>query len=202
MWRSRMFWRLFAAQAVLLLAAIGLLGAFIVQRVERHYLQQLDERLRVKALLVRELTLAPGAVPKDELQRRVQRLGRETRTRLTLLNEKGDVLADSQEDPGRMKNHLGRPEVQQAREHGFGKSTRFSATVHEEMSYAALRVDAPGQPVFYVRVALPLDQIQDELARLRGLVWTAVGATALAAMAVAFFLARRITRPLQELTAG
>ncbi len=70
------------------------------------------------------------------------------------------------------------------------------------MSYIAPRVDQPGKPSLYVRVALPLDRIADDLADLRKLIWTTGAITALGAMALAFWLARRIVNPLQELTAG
>jgi two-component system phosphate regulon sensor histidine kinase PhoR len=49
---------------------------------------------------------------------------------------------------------------------------------------------------------LPADRVEGELAALRNLIWTAVAATSLGAMALAFWLARRIVHPLQELTAG
>ena len=53
-----------------------------------------------------------------------------------------------------------------------------------------------------IRVALPLAAIEERLAEIRRLVWTTAALTAAAGMALAFWLARRITRPLQELTAG
>src|SRR5262249_9539534 len=102
-------------------------------------------------------------------------------------------------DPALMKNHAGRPEVQAARATGFGTSTRFSSTVQEPMMYGALRT-AEGQAVAYVRIALPLNEVQAELTRLRSIVWTTAAGTALAALLFALWLARRMTRPLQELT--
>src|SRR6266545_2179384 len=202
MWRLQTFWRLFGSYALLLLAVVGLLGFVIVQRVERYHLRQTEDRLRTKALLVQELVAATAAEDLERLQQRMQELGKQIRTRLTLLAADGRVLADSAENPSHMENHAQRPEVLAAKEHRFGMATRHSDTVGESMSYAALRVDAPGQRVAYVRVALPLDHIREELAALRGLVWTAAGVTALGALALAFWLARRITRPLQELTEG
>src|SRR5262249_17995203 len=114
-----------------------------------------------------------------KLQEQIRALGKRLDTRLTVIDDAGLVLADSQEDPGRMENHAHRPEVQQARAQGFGSSARFSTTVGESMSYVALRVPRPGLPPAFVRVALPLDRIEDDLAALRNLIWTAVAATAL-----------------------
>jgi two-component system phosphate regulon sensor histidine kinase PhoR len=200
MWRSRMFWRLFGTFGVLLLATIAFLGIIVVNRVEQHFLQQIEESLEAKAILVRE-SLDGG--PKDQtLQDRVRNLGAETVMRITLIDATGDVLADSEEDPKKMDKHDTRPEVLEARSADFGTSTRFSTTLHQSMMYVALRAEPPRRGVAYVRVALPLSRIQRQLAELRGLGWTTAAITSVAAMVLAFWLARHITQPLHELTVG
>src|SRR5579862_5562828 len=47
-----------------------------------------------------------------------------------------------------------------------------------------------------------IDGVADELATLRRVVWTTAGVTGFLAMGLAFWLARRITFPIQELTEG
>jgi len=195
-----MFWRLFGTFAGLLLATIAVLGIIVLNRVEKHFLQQIEESLEAKAILVRE-SLEGG--PKDQsLPERVLSLGSETGLRITLIAANGDVLADSEEDPKKMEKHDTRPEVLAARFGGTGATTRFSSTVHQSMMYVALRTESSRQGVAYVRVALPLSKVQGQLAELRGLGWTGALITALAAMILAFWLARYITRPLHELTVG
>jgi two-component system phosphate regulon sensor histidine kinase PhoR len=204
MWRSRTFWRLFGWQAALLVAAVGLLGLVIYQRVERYHLEHVEDRLRARALILsKSLPWQQGELPED-LQDRIRALRDKLDTRLTVIDAAGNVRADSDKNHEGMVNHRDRPEIREARHSpsGFGASTRFSDTLAESMRYVALRVDRPrGDPVF-VRVALSLDQVGRELADLRRLIWTAVVLTALGAMAVAFWLARRITRPLADLTRG
>ncbi len=196
-----MFWRLFGIYGVLLISAIGLLGVIVVRRVEQHYLQQIEDSLHTKAVLVREVVRNQPADKAPSLQERVGALRQEIATRITLIADDGRVLADSEEEPGRMENHGNRPEVLQARNARFGTATRFRSTVGQQMMYVALRT-ADGGPIAYVRVALPLDNVQEQLAGLRGLVWTAAAVTGVAALALAFWLARRITQPLKELTTG
>jgi two-component system, OmpR family, phosphate regulon sensor histidine kinase PhoR len=203
MWRSRTFWRLFGSIGLLLLCSIGLLGWVVIGRVERQVNAQTEANLRTKAILVREVVTAQP-LPDEffpPLQKRVTSLGQEIATRITLLADDGRVLADSEEDPRAMENHADRPEVEAARREGFGSSTRFSATLGQPMTYAALHVDGRG-PVAFVRVALHLADVEERLGDLRRLVWTAAAGTALAALALAFWLAGRITGPLRELTEG
>jgi two-component system phosphate regulon sensor histidine kinase PhoR len=45
-------------------------------------------------------------------------------------------------------------------------------------------------------------EVEDRVSELKDLVWTAAGLTAVLALGLAFLLARRITRPIQELTVG
>jgi len=200
MWRSRMFWRLFGTFGILLLATIAFLGISVLNRVKQHFLQQVEESLEGKAILVRE-SLDGG--PKDEsLQDRVRNLGAETSLRITLIGANGDVLADSEEDPIRMEKHDTRPEVVAARSAGIGTATRFSTTLHQSMMYVALRTESQPRGVAYVRVALPLEKVEAQLAWLGRVVGSAAAISGIAALALALWLARRFTRPLQELTTG
>ena len=122
MWHSRTFWRLFAAYGLLWLTAIGLLGVVILARVEEQFLGQIEERLRSKALLVREVVRGQTTADAPVLQRRIEELRQEIVTRITLMDRNGTVLADSDKDPRRheVENHLERPEVQRALHDRFG----------------------------------------------------------------------------------
>src|SRR5262249_13899477 len=202
MWRLGMFWRLFILYGVLLLLALGVLGALIVGRVEQHYEHQIEDDLRARALLIRDLVQgqSPESVP--PLQERVEAIGRELATRITLLDVNGRVLAESERDPAAIENHADRPEIQEATEKRFGTASRFSRTIGQPLRYVALRTDDPAGSVAYVRVALPLTRTHERLAELRWLVWSAAAVAALAGTALTFWLARRITRPVEELTRG
>jgi two-component system, OmpR family, phosphate regulon sensor histidine kinase PhoR len=197
-----MFWRLFGTYGVLMLGAIGLLGAVLVSRVEKHYAHQIDERLKRNALFIADLVRdwPPGQA--ELLENKVRAWGQENGTRITLLDRSGRVLADSVENPQAMENHLDRPEIQEARAAGIGMAARFSDTVKQSMQYVALRTDDASPLIGYVRVALPMDEIHQEVLWLHRVVWTAAAITSLAAMVLAFWLSRRFTQPVQQLTEG
>ena len=201
MWRSRIFWRVFGTYGVLLVSAIGLLGMVVVGRVEQHFLQQIEGSLRIKAVLVREAVRGwPGGSDAAALQSRMIALRKQIATRITLIDDDGTVLADSEADPAQMENHSDRPEVRQARESPFGTTTRFSRAVQQPMMYVAVRTGADRGDVAFVRVAVPLDNVRQQLGELRNVVWTTAAITGVVALLLAFWLVRRITHPLQELT--
>jgi two-component system phosphate regulon sensor histidine kinase PhoR len=199
--RWRTFWRLFGTYAVLVLAVVALLGKLIVSRVERFELKQIHDSLNSKAALIEGIVEESPVDLMPRLEVYLQNWSQQLGARITLIGVDGAVLADSHEQSAKMENHAGRPEIVQAREEGVGRSTRHSRTVGESMMYVARRTNGKSS-VAYIRVARPLDQVEQELAQLDSLVWTFAGLSAVAVLALAFWLARRITKPLQELTAG
>jgi two-component system phosphate regulon sensor histidine kinase PhoR len=202
MWHSRLFWRLFGTFTGLIVASTGFLGVSVIARVERHYLRQMEDNLRTKAVLLREVVRDRPAEGGHALQARVRTLREEVDTRITLLDADGIVLADSDEDPARMEPHDSRPEIRAARAKGIGTASRWSDTVGQTLMYVALRTGEGSHPIAFVRVALPLGQIEGQLAELRRMIWTATGVIFLAALGMAFWLSRSVAQPLHEIIAG
>lgn len=60
--------------------------------------------------------------------------------RLTLIQEDGTVLFDTDADPQTVENHRDREEIQQAFWGGTGRSSRYSSTLTEKTTYEAVRL--------------------------------------------------------------
>ena len=195
--RSHIFWKLYVVYVVLILISGVLVGVLVAQRTEQESLDDIRSSLEAQAVLLREMgepSLRGWA--DSSLQERVQAVGRETHTRLTVIRTDGVVIADSDENPAGMDNHGNRPEILAARSGGRGAATRFSDTIGAEMMYLALSVEAEGQVVGYVRTSLPLSRIGQRLGRLRAAVAAGVGVSVLVALMLGFLVARGFTRPL------
>jgi two-component system phosphate regulon sensor histidine kinase PhoR len=196
--RSSMFWQMFLAFGTLIVVALGGLGLFIGYWVEQQALRQMEDRLKSKAVLLQEIAREGKA---DQLQSRVLALREKIDTRITLIAPDGHVVAESERDPADLDDHGKRPEVEEARTAPFGVKTRYSKTVQKNMMYVAVRTtDNP--EVEFVRVALPVSDVQAQAASLAHLVWSAAGAMAALALIVTWILTRRLVQPLQELTAS
>jgi two-component system phosphate regulon sensor histidine kinase PhoR len=205
MWRSRTFWRQFLSFSILSLGLIALLGILLVSRVEHHYMDQMEDRLRSQAVLGVEMVRGRPVEGMPALQQRFEAMRRRQPLRITLLADDGTVLVESDRDPRRypMENHADRPEVLEARQRGIGISrSRRSATLGQDLMYVAIRTDDDRGAVAFVRAAWPLADIHTKLAELRSIIWSAAAVAGLIALALSFWLARRVTRPLQELTVG
>src|SRR5262245_33583785 len=202
MWRSRMFWQMFGACGAIILFSVGVTGAFVEARVESNQLEQIKEHLRAEAVFVETLLRDLPAADAPKLWARLTQHTPALASRLTLIAADGSVLADSTHDPETMENHADRPEVQAARAGGVGTATRHSTTVSQPLMYLAVKTNGATGPVAFVRVALPVGVVQEQLAGVRWLIWSAAGLTAAVALVLAFWLARRIALPIQQLTEG
>ncbi len=164
-------WRLLVLIELVVLVVMVALALILSATVRRTYLAHLEEQLTVEARLIGDaLTPAMASGPPNGfLDTEAHRYASMLDARVTLIGPDGTVWGESHEDLTRMENHLGRPEIQQALAEGRGSSIRFSHTVGYEMMYVAVPVQAEGQVVGFVRVALPIQQIQANLNRLQ---WT------------------------------
>jgi len=192
-----MFWEIFAAFGALNLLAIGMVGLIVTSRAEKAELRHVEARLLSRAKYVNGLLAAADTGDEKRLW---QRLAGPSDTRITLIASDGRVLADSVRDAESLENHGDRPEIIAACEQGTGTATRYSSSVGQTMMYLA--VSNADSSVAFVRVALPVGDIREQVTFLRGMIWTTAGLTAALSLGLAFWLARRTTRPLQELTAG
>jgi len=80
--------------------------------------------------------------------------------RVTIVDNKGVVLYDSEADKNKMENHLKRPEIVEANKYP-GKicfSMRKSKTLNNFFLYAAKKVEIGNKPLF-IRVSVLLDKI-------------------------------------------
>jgi two-component system phosphate regulon sensor histidine kinase PhoR len=203
MWSSRLFWKLFLAYAGLILAPTALLAALVSAQQRDQVVAHLRDRLRAEAVVLRSRVVADLAAGKhDGLQDLMVSLARETGTRLTIMAADGPrtVLADSEQDPAQMEPHGDRPEVVEASEKGVGVRDHVSRTLGIPMMYVAMRVDGPaGNPVGFVRVALPMETVEAQVAARQELVWGISLVVGLATLAVTYLVVGRITRPVQSL---
>ena len=193
-----MFWQMFLAFGLLIVLALAGLGAVVGDWVEQQALGQVEERLKSKAVLLVEIARDRRT---DELQSRIQALRDKIDTRITMIASDGHVVVESESDPADLDDHGKRPEVEAARTAPFGVATRHSKSLKKNMMYVALRTtNVPG--VAFVRVAVPVTELQSQAGDLQHLVWIAAAGMAMVALIVAWVLTRRLVQPLQQLTAG
>ena len=135
--RRPLFIQLFYSYVPIIIIALIVLVFFINQITRDFYYKHVKEDLYERAVLTSKLiSLHKGG--RQSFQELVKSAGKETIMRITIVDESGVVIADSDEQPSLMDNHSNRPEIIQSKKSGVGSSQRFSTTLNQEMMYLAL----------------------------------------------------------------
>ena len=186
--------------AVLGLALAGIFFATTTRR-------QLNQR--IENTLVAEARLAADLLARDtqlltvpQLEDEAIRIGRLIGTRVTFIASTGVVVGDSSETldgVAAMENHGQRPEVVEARATGLGQARRYSDTLKIDMLYVAVPVTHPA--IAFVRVALPLTDVRQQLASVGTATATALGLALVGAIGIAAIFSFRIGRRVRRVAA-
>ncbi|MGD8538117.1 MAG: ATP-binding protein [Candidatus Aminicenantes bacterium] len=135
-----------------------------------------------------------------ELDAWAKNLGKRINTRITVIDEEGIVLADSDEDPAVMVNHKFRPEIAEAYRGAVGRSLRFSNTVKADMLYIGIPLELGGGVTNVLRLSLYVEDINNLLSDLSHIMWRSILGITLLALFGTFLFARHISRPVKEMS--
>lgn len=203
MLRSRFLWQLFGALGAIILVSTLVFGSLATTQVQTDARNNIRESLRTQASILTQLLLPNLRRDEPISMEALTRITGDGNNRITLIDSDGVVLADNREAPGAMDNHLNRPEIRAAMESGLGTSERFSETVSTNLMYVALRIDDDdGTALGFVRVAVPLARVEQQLALLRNQILLSGSVIAAIFFGVGFLLARQITLPISRMTDG
>jgi two-component system phosphate regulon sensor histidine kinase PhoR len=194
-------WRITILYVLLILTTMLGLGLYLSNFLRQTYLNDLEAQLATEAHIVGDILqpiLQTEGIDASRIDSVAKTWGRTLNARLTIIAPVGRVLGESDEDYRQMDNHRDRPEVIAALADGQGSSVRFSRTVGYDMLYTAI-VQGEGESKVIVRVAVPLDQVQANIARLQRILFSATLLATLLAAILAAWIASRTSRPVQEL---
>jgi hypothetical protein len=85
--------------------------------------------------------------------------------RITIIDEFGVVIADSDKELSQIKNHLNRKEIIEAKNNIIGKDTRKSETINKELLYIAKKITISNK-IYYIRMADYISIITDNFISL------------------------------------
>jgi two-component system phosphate regulon sensor histidine kinase PhoR len=196
------FARVFAGYLViiLMLSAASLFG--FADTFRDLYRRTLSDNLNSLALALKpDATemIASGNI--GRLEEYVTESGSRLKTRITVIDLTGKVLADSDENPRTMENHRNRPEVAEALTGVTGRSTRFSSTTNQEALYVAVPMTKNGRVSGALRTSIFVKDVRFPPGLMGRMVKIGLLLSLLALIA-ALILSRNISRPIKELTAA
>jgi two-component system phosphate regulon sensor histidine kinase PhoR len=168
--RARLFWKLGLTYFALLLGVLLAVDFYSSRVLRRASIRSASDKLA--SLLNIAQARPPHLEDPAELHAWAEWMG-QSGARVTVIDNTGRVLADSQHDPETMENRSNQPEVEQALAAGEGQSVRHSATLGRDLVYRAVRCDQAGGPAVVIRMALPLAQVDASVWELRRRIYAA-----------------------------
>lgn len=151
--------------------------------------------------------LEPLLTTTSDFDRFVAQAAGKTFLRVTVIDENGTVIAESDADKTTMENHLGRVEVMHAMTKPYGTAVRYSKTVKTDFIYVAHKIITP-ERTFYVRLAMGLDGVMKHFYVLWIQLVGAFGILVIIALMIAYSISKKarydilqITRYLDEVSA-
>lgn len=154
--RKGLFRRIFILYAVIMLLAVLSVQLYITDTVRDTYINDQQEKLLVQTALISNDVSFKTQAPQDLLCRQLKEI---ISARVTIIALDGKVLGDSDSSSSQMENHGLRQEIQRAEMNGTGMAIRFSDTVKHDFLYVARMIVENAQPAGYVRVSVPLREV-------------------------------------------
>ena len=190
------FRRIFILYTLILLLAIVVIELSITDTVRENYIKDLHSNLTVQARLISDSISFKTPSPLDDLCRQLKEI---TGVRVTIVALDGRVLGDSETDSTRMDNHAHRQEIQQAALDGTGMSVRFSDTLKYDFLYVAIKVARGAGPEGFIRLSMPLKDVDAAINLLRARIILVVTLILLATGVVSLWQIERIRRLTQQI---
>lgn len=185
---------------MVVLLCTGIIGFYLVFTLEDLFVSQITKNLFVEANLL--LAYLPDLAENPSLDELARSLKYWLQARITIINSEGVVLGDSDEASTTLENHLYRPEIQEALKNGQGTSKRFSTIVQQNLLYIALPVRKPDDSLTgFLRLALPLVEIEQILQKIRNKIILGSGLALLFALLVGISLARSLENKILNIIA-
>jgi two-component system phosphate regulon sensor histidine kinase PhoR len=142
----------------------GLFGeVYITSAVRENYIDNLKRNLLSQINLISKSI----SFTQTHLDSLCKQLRKDIGARVTVILSDGRVIGDSDKDSALMDNHLHRTEIEQSRLFGTGMSIRYSDTLKYNLLYVAKKVMRGEDNEGYVRLAVPLKDVDSSVNLLR-----------------------------------
>ena len=194
-------WQLFPSHVIILVCAMLAVAWYGTHSLKNFYADQMGSFLEAQSkLILSEVTDLTVAEKFSDLEAFCRETGKKISIRITVVEPAGNVICDSDKDYRSMQSHANRPEIIQALTGNVGLSKRYSTTTRQEMLYVAIPIRKNSSIMGILRSSVPLTAIESELQNIYPKLAFGMLVIILFASAITLFLARKISKPLEQMT--
>jgi len=170
-----------------------------LQTSQKYYTNRLNHELSVQGKLLTDLFINEfKSVEEMDFQNFAIEYGKSVNARLTIIDQNGKVLGDSESSPEIMENHINRPEIIKALQNEIGFSKRYSETLGVHLIYIACPIktkDFTG----VLRLSVPLVEIQEMNRTIADYSMIGILFGVIIAIIAAFIFSKKFSRPIRQL---
>lgn len=131
----QLFLRTYISIFIAILITLTLVTYFWAKNL---YLKQIEKNLIQN---IDSLSIVLKEIPNlNNLKTITKDLHEQLNLRITIIDDVGNVIAESDKDIEFIKNHANRPEIIEANNIGLGKDTRKSDTIKKDLLYVAKKI--------------------------------------------------------------
>jgi len=164
--------------------------------VSYYYIKTIDaenikESLPRSMALVKQVIISKESLSEQNIS--ANKIKNDTGLRVTLIDENGTVLVETDQDPKSMANHANRPEIMEAMREGKGVASRYSTSVQKDFIYYAETVQTNRGKLF-LRIAYPSSAVDEYLYKI----WIKMAAVFALAMLVGAVFSYRINKKIES----
>ena len=201
MYKKRLIWQLYPSFLLIIVISVVGVAWYASQSFRKFYLNDVADGLKSRAYLIEKQISTNLAEKKvQDIDNLCKEIGNLSSTRITVILPNGEVIADSDEKPGNMRNHADRPEFKDALEQGSGNSIRPSETLGKKMMYQAIALKQNDEIQAVVRTSVPITAIDEALKSIYAkLLWAGI-IISICAAAISLLISKKISRPVEQMT--
>jgi two-component system phosphate regulon sensor histidine kinase PhoR len=190
--KRNLFYKIFFSYLVIICISFFLLDIFMRDEVKEVLTSKIETELFSYAGLI-DLSSS------GETSEHLKKIAKISNSRVTLIDARGKVFADSEKDIAKLENHLNRPEVQEARLKGSGKSVRFSNSLGIDMLYVAVAIKNGTEITGYIRLARPLLDVQNVIEKVYQSILMSIFIVAIISLLIALYFSYRLSEPIKTM---
>ncbi len=193
---SPIFRKVLLGAFLLSAATLLALDFYLVRFTSQQHVVSLQNRLRAEGrIFSRELEEIPAA----QLQAWAATAGANAEARVTVINPRGGVLADSEQEPEFVENPSAQPEVRAALQGRAGSAVRPSSTLDRQLFHFAMPIRYGGKAGFVLELAVPVENVKSTTGTVLNRLFAVLIAATLLALAIAYIFSRSFTRRINRL---
>ena len=200
MFRTRFFWQTSGSMLIVSCSIATVVAILFPRIVEKDSLEEVRESLRIRTSLLQNLVNSrKHRFSNPSFHKEIQILGTRIKTRLTVIQPDGTVVADSEKNISNISNLGSRPEILAVQSHGFGSSVQYSDTLKKRIMYFALPVNVGEGQIGYVRTGLSLSFVDEHLSDLRFVVLLLTALIIVTGIGSGILFIHYSTKPLNQM---